>query len=79
MTKMQKNAHYLDERLEKLQIEARHISKNVVLTDDDGHKTPFVVTHFSPVGQDIRIHYHDLDGMPMFNKRKRASTITRLQ
>ena len=75
MTKMQKNAHYLDERLEKLQIEARHISKNVVLTDDDGHKTPFVVNHFSPVGQDIRIHYHDLDGMPMFNKRKRASTL----
>ena len=74
MTKMHKNAHYLNERLEKLQIEDKDTTRNVVLADDDGKQTPFTVTHFSPQGQDIRIHYHDLDGMPMFSTRKRTSS-----
>lgn len=74
MTKNGKMSHYLSERTKNLRIDEKDLSKKVELTDEDGKKTPFMVTHFSPHGQDIRIHYHDLDGMPMFNHRKRSSS-----
>ena len=71
---MQKKAHYLHQRLEFLNIEPESITKDVQLKDDDGKLTPYTINHFSTHGQDIRIHYHELSGMPMFNHRKRTSS-----
>ena len=75
MTKKSNFAHYLDERLKNLQISEHENGKTVHVRDLDGKQSTHTIQHFERHGYDIRINYHDLNGLPFTFTRNRTSSL----
>jgi hypothetical protein len=67
MSKISQKSHALNVRLNDFNISVENISKEI-----DNHGVKRTIKHFEPTGDDIRINYCDLDGVPLIGTRPRS-------